>query len=115
LYCMLHRSRLIKVLCSSILVVLALWIATPKIYIHSLLNHDHSAITTGGETQIKQQSPDDCDFEKYNKPAYFNIFRFISSFLPVKPQHSMRLDLQQLFLSDISAAISLLRAPPVSR
>lgn len=86
LLCRMLKHRYSKILVSSFLVLMALWVATPKVYIHDLLHHSHSEISTGDETKVKSQSVDDCDFEKYNKPAYFSIFKFIFSFIPLKSE-----------------------------
>ncbi|MDI1354825.1 MAG: hypothetical protein PSX36_07900 [bacterium] len=96
------------------LVLLALWVATPKVYIHILLKHNHTSSPPNEETKVKSESNDDCDFEKYDKPAYFNIFKFISSFIPNKQPHSGKISGTRSFLSIVSVAISPLRGPPVS-
>jgi hypothetical protein len=94
---------------------MALWVATPKVYIHALLNHDHSAVTLDAETKVKSQSSqEDCDVEKYNKPAYFNLFKFICSFIPSKTKTQSSIAEKALQLSSVSYAISLFRAPPVA-
>jgi hypothetical protein len=108
------KNKYIKVTVSSFLVLMALWVATPKVYIHELLHHDHSGVLTGSETKVKSQSSEDCDFEKYNKPAYFNLFKFICSFIPSKAKSSGKIAEKALHLSNISYAISLLRGPPVN-
>jgi hypothetical protein len=109
------KSKFIKIAVSSFLVLMALWVATPKVYIHQLLHHDHTDVSISTETKVKSQSSDDdCDFEKYNKPAYFNLFKFICSFIPSKSKSSTKIVEKALHLSGISYAISLLRGPPVS-
>lgn len=111
----MKKKKFIKLVVSSFLVLMALWVATPKIYIHALLNHDHSAITIDAETKVKtHSSSDDCDLEKYNKPSYFNLFKFIYSFIPSKSKPSGRIAGESPALSSISYAISLFRGPPVS-
>ncbi len=99
---------------SSFLVLMALWVATPKVYIHDLLKHDHSGFSVGSETTVKAESTDDCDFEKYDKPLYFNIFKFISSFIPLRPQSAAGISEKLLNLKNVSIALSLLRGPPVA-
>src|ERR1700743_3065977 len=99
---------------SCFLVLMALWVATPKVYIHEMLGHDHSDVSISTETKVKSQSADDCDFEKYNKPVYFSLFKFISSFLPLKSQNTNKSSAKAISLSAISYAVSLLRAPPVT-
>lgn len=107
------KNRYIKIAVSSFLVLMALWVATPKVYIHALFNHDHSAVTLDAETKVKSHSSsDDCDVEKYNKPAYFNLFKFICSFIPSKTKSAGKISEKALNLSNISYAVSLLRGPP---
>jgi hypothetical protein len=110
----MFKNKYIKILASCFLVLMALWVATPKVYIHNLLNHNHdSSVKTSGDTNIQQKNSDDCDFDKYNTPNYFNVFNFIFSSVPKKPQ-SLILPKGAIFiLASISNAIYLLRAPPV--
>jgi len=109
------RNKYIKIAVSSFLVLMALWVATPKVYIHALLQHDHAAITIDTETKVKSHSSDDdCDIEKYNKPSYFNLFKFIYSFIPSKAKSTSKIAEKALNLSNLSYAISLLRGPPVT-
>jgi hypothetical protein len=109
------KNKYIKIAVSSFLVLMALWVATPKVYIHALLNHDHSPVTLDAETKVKSQSAeDDCDIEKYNKPAYFNIFKFICSFIPSRSKAQSKIAEKAMQFSSISYAISLFRGPPVT-
>ena len=108
------KNKFIKITVSVYLLLMALWIATPKVYIHELLHHNHAALQMGPETKVQSQSADDCDFNEYNKPVYFNLFKFISSFIPLKPQNAIHKIEKAISLSNISYAISLLRGPPVT-
>lgn len=108
------KNRSIKFATSVFLILMALWVATPKVYIHALLHHNHSELNTGTETKVKSQSIDDCDFEKYNKPAYFSIFKFIFSFIPLKSEDKDEVSQADAPLSSVSYAISLFRGPPVT-
>ena len=111
----MYKHKLIKVAVSSFLVLMALWVATPKVYIHHLLDHEHSKINISKDTQLNSPAgDDDCDFEEYNKPAYFNIFKFVFSFIPTKSKGSEKVSEKSLNLSNISYAISFLRGPPVT-
>ncbi len=108
------KNKFTRVLVASFLVLMALWVATPKVFIHQLMHHDHPAIELSKETKVKSQSADDdCDFEKYNKPAYFNLFKFICSFLPSKSKTASKIAEKALQLPGVSYAVSLLRGPPV--
>lgn len=109
------RNKFIKISVSSFLLLMAVWIATPKVYIHELLHHDHTTLQIGPETSVQSHSAaDDCEFNEYNKPVYFNLFKFISSFIPLKPQNTIHRIEKAISLSNISYAISLLRGPPVT-
>lgn len=111
----MYKHKAMKIAVSSFLVLMALWVATPKVYIHQFLHHDHPNSTVGKETQVDTHSTDqDCDFEEYNKPAYFNIFKFVFSFIPSKTKGTEKVTEKALNLSNISYAISLLRGPPVT-
>jgi len=111
----MFKNKYIKILASCFLVMMALWVATPKFYIHDLLNHNHeSSINIKGETNLEQKTTDDCDFEKYNTPSYFNVFKFLTSFLPSKPQSLLQTPKTSLKLASKGNAIYLLRAPPIS-
>jgi len=110
----MFKNKFIKVAVSSLLVIMAMWVATPKVYIHELLHHNHSGIQIGNEAKLQSQSTDDCDFNQYNKPVYFNIFKFISNLVPLKPQNAIRKIEKALSLSQICHSISYLRGPPVT-
>ncbi|WP_317900187.1 hypothetical protein [Aurantibacillus circumpalustris] len=112
----MFKNKYIKISVSAFLVLMALWVATPKVYIHALLHHDHSAISIDKETKVKSHtSTDDCDIEKYNKPSYFNLFKFIYSFIPSKAKNTNKIAEKAIHFNSISYAISLLRGPPVGQ
>jgi hypothetical protein len=93
--------------------MMALWVATPKVYVHNLLNHNHdTSIEVDGETKLQEKSTDDCNFEKYNTPSHFNVFKFLNSFIPSKPQSIIRTQKTSTNFAVKSNAIYLLRAPP---
>ncbi len=109
------KHKYIKVSISVFLVVLALWIAVPKVFVHDLFHHTHSSISIDDETKVQSsQSTDDCDFEKYDKPVYFNIFKFVSKIAPIKPKQETRISEDKISIPGVSVLISLLRAPPVT-
>jgi len=109
------RNKYSRVTVSFFLVLLALWIATPKVYVHALFNHHHTDVSIGTETKMKAQSADDdCDLEKYNKPVYFGLFKFISSFLPLKPQGGNKSSVKTISLSAAFRAISQFRGLPAN-
>lgn len=95
------------------LILCALWVATPKVYIHNLLNHEHSSLPVSTETSVQAESKDDCDFEKYDSPVYFTIFKFINSFIPSKPKEQSLLIKNPSFHNSYLDQAASLRAPPV--
>lgn len=109
------KNKYIKILTSTLLVLMALWVATPKVYVHNLLNHNHDAsINVSGQTKVDNKNTDDCDFEKYNNPSYFNVFKLLTNFIPSKPQSVLQTPKLTLNLFTKSNAIYLLRAPPIN-
>lgn len=81
------KSKISRFLISAFLIMTALWIATPKVYIHQMFNHTHEVIKNSKGEQLKAESGQDCEFDKYNTPIYFTIFKFINNFIPLKPKH----------------------------
>ncbi len=95
------------------MVLCALWVATPKVYIHNLLNHDHSSINTSDETSVQTEAKDDCDFDKYDSPVYFTLFKFINSFIPSKPKEQSLLIRNPSYQNSYLDQSASLRAPPI--
>lgn len=109
---MILKSKIAKFSAFIVLLLTVLWIATPKVYIHKLLNHHHEVVKSNGETTIQSESTTDCEFEKYNTPIYFTIFKFINNFIPLKPKQEAELIYNsksfQSFIKDSDSS----RAPP---
>lgn len=111
----MFKNNYIKILTSFLLVLMTLWVATPKVYVHNLLNHNHdTSVNISGQTKVDNKNTDDCDFEKYNTPSYFNVFKFLNNFIPSKPHSTIKVFKTTLKPSTTSHAIYLLRAPPIS-
>jgi hypothetical protein len=106
------RNKYIRSVISCFLVLMAIWVCVPKVYIHELLDHDHSVTLNSTETQVTAENAAECEFEKFNKPAYFSIFKFISSFIPARPPHAAPERRRTFIFSAFSHAVNLLRAPP---
>lgn len=111
---MILKSKLTRISVFSILFLSALWLVTPRVYIHKLLNHHHQIIKTNGETTVQTEADADCDFDKYDSPVYFTIFRFINNFIPIKPKQEAvlitPLKHYNSFIGDSGAS----RAPPLA-
>lgn len=111
---MILKNKITRVCVLSILFVCTLWIVTPKAYIHQLLNHDHQTIKTDGETSVQTETNPDCDFDKYDSPVYFTIFKFINNFIPLKPKHEAVLIAPVQNYSSFVGDSGASRAPPIA-
>ena len=107
----MFRHRSIKTVSAIVMVLLAVWVALPKFYVHALFNHQHTPLEITNETSV-QSKADDCDFEKYDKPAYFNLFKFICSFIPDRARPSGNISLELFFFTQSLFTSHLERGPP---
>jgi hypothetical protein len=105
-----------KILFSSFLLAVVLFAALPKVYIHSLLGHTHEAIesTASGLSFHNDQNTKDCNFEKFDTPVYYTVFRFILTFLPVQEPREHSFLYEQKDTSSNKHATPPLRGPPVA-
>ncbi|MBL7911849.1 MAG: hypothetical protein JNJ41_12400 [Bacteroidia bacterium] len=76
------KTKVIKISLSVSVLLIALWFATPRTYINFLFPFSGNSLSL--ENQTKLQSPEPSDIEEYNKPVYFNIFKFVNNFIPSK-------------------------------
>lgn len=110
----MKQPKTVHILIAGLLLLCTLWAATPKAYVHSLLNHRHSNIVTpNGETSV-QNEDQDCDFDKYNTPVYFTIFKFINHFIPVKSKEEAFFMNPNNGYDSFKGSIDSSRAPPVA-
>jgi hypothetical protein len=111
---MILKSKLTKITVFSILFLSTLWLVTPKVYIHKLLNHNHEIVKTNGETSVQTETTQDCDFDKYDSPVYFTIFKFINNFIPLKPKQEAVLIAPIKDYSSYVGDSGSSRAPPIA-
>ena len=111
---MILKSKLTKITVFSILFLSALWLVTPKVYIHKLLNHHHETVKTNGETSVQAEANADCDFDKYDSPVYFTIFKFINNFIPIKPKQEAVLVIPSKDYNSYVGDSGASRAPPIA-
>ena len=78
------KNKVTRISAFAILFLCTLWVATPQVYIHKLFNHNHELIKTNGETSVQAEANPDCDFDEYNSPVYFTIFKFINNSFVIK-------------------------------
>ena len=71
-----------KIIFSFLLLAVILFAAVPRVYIHSLFGDTHSVINSVND--VVNVSEEDCDFEKFDTPVYYSVFKFILNFLPLK-------------------------------
>lgn len=105
-----------KILFSVFLLAVILFAAVPKVYIHSLLGHTHESIGNSGHGLFfnNDQNTKDCDFEKFDTPVYYTVFKFILNFLPLKEQREHAFFYRQQDTSLIHYATPPLRGPPTA-
>ncbi len=105
-----------KILFSSLLLAVVLFAALPKVYIHSLLGHTHTIINSiSGDVNVnEQEGTQDCNFEKFDTPVYFTVFKFILNFLPLKETKQTSFFYYQKSIPKLHYNTSLLRGPPMA-
>lgn len=106
-----------KIVISSVFLAIAIFIATPKVYIHKLLGHDHSIEHSlkNQKTSITNDKNQDCNLDKFETPVYFTIFKFIIKWSPLKQRvEKVQFDYNSSFSSQIRCTLALLRAPPLA-
>lgn len=105
-----------KIAFSSFLLAVILFAAMPKSYIHALLGHTHEAIgsVSAGFSFNNDQNTKDCDFEKFDTPVYYTVFKFITNFLPVKGQRLQAFFFHQENTSSYKYLTPPLRGPPLA-
>jgi len=79
---MAYIKRSSKIMFSIVLIVLLVWVITPSLHFGGAKTSAPKAEVVTNQTTMQPQGED--EFDKYEKPAYFSLFRFISGFLPVK-------------------------------
>ena len=108
------KSKVARISVFAILFLCALWVATPQVYIHKLFNHTHELVKTNGETSVQTEANSDCDFDKYDSPVYFTIFKFINNFIPLKPKQEAALITPNSDYNSFIGDSGTSRAPPIA-
>ena len=105
-----------KILFSSLLLAVVLFAAVPKVYIHSLLGHTHTFMNTiSGDVNVnEQEGTQDCNFEKFDTPVNYTVFKFILNFLPLKESKQTSFFYHQESIPKFQYNTSLLRGPPMA-
>lgn len=106
-----------KILFSCVLLAVVLFASVPKVYIHSLLGHQHNIESFISNTEFSVNSDNetkDCNFEKFDTPVYFTVFKFILNFLPLKEAKQTSFFYKQESIQKHHYFIAPLRGPPVA-
>lgn len=105
-----------KIFFSFTLLAVVLFAAIPKVYIHSLLGHTHNVMhsISNAITVSEQEGTQDCNFEKFDAPVYYTVFKFILNFLPLKETKQTSFFYKQESVQRTQHYISHLRGPPIA-
>ncbi len=105
----------LKIFLSFTLLAVVLFAAVPKVYIHNFLGHDHGFVQPTSETIVDELGDNqDCNFEKFDTPVYFTVFKFILNFLPLKEAKQTSFFYHQKSIPQLQYNTSLLRGPPMA-
>lgn len=110
-------SKRLKTTVSVILVLVAIFVAVPKVYFHQLLGHDHKIESPDLKKSVGDKlkdNSDDCDLDKFETPVYFTIFKFILNCNPFKKPEKLTHVEKQLNIRNHSVIYPSLRAPPAT-
>ena len=77
------QSKKIKLMLTGICLFVALSVTVLSLIKPTYNQSLNTAIKINANTELKSQSTNEGEMEPINKPAYFDIFKFIVSFLPV--------------------------------
>ncbi len=104
-----------KIICSVSLLAVILFASIPKVYIHSLLGHVHKAIQSSTDATVSENGDtQDCNFQKYDTPVYYSVFKFILNFLPLKETKETSFYFNELSVPKFQYNTALLRGPPIA-
>lgn len=104
-----------KIFFSVVLLAVVLFAAVPKVYIHALLGHEHTSVQNTTDVTVNElEGTKDCDFEKFDTPVYYTVFKFILNFLPLKGTKQTSFLYHQHSIPQHHYNTSLLRGPPIA-
>ncbi|MDF2448031.1 MAG: hypothetical protein K0R26_535 [Bacteroidota bacterium] len=105
----------LKIFFTLILLTVIIFAAVPKVYFHSLSGHVHHLIHTSSDFSLEESfGTRDCNFEKFDTPVYYTVFKFILNFLPLKNSKQTSFFYHQDCILHLHYNTSLLRGPPVT-
>jgi hypothetical protein len=104
-----------KIICSVALLAVVLFASVPKVYVHALLGHVHNTLhSTSNDAFSENSDTQDCNFEKYDTPVYYSVFKFILNFLPLKEAKETSFYFNELSVPKFQYNTALLRGPPIA-
>lgn len=100
---------------SVLLLAVVLFAAIPKYYVHQLLGHHHGVAGRQSEQAAvtKDEGSSDCNFEKFDTPVYYTVFKFIVNFIPFRPSEDISFAGDTEHAHQVSKVITSLRGPPI--
>jgi hypothetical protein len=78
------RSSSIKLVLASATLIVATWLIIPQSAKIAPDNKTAIPVKIDAESALESNPPQDESMDKYQKPVYFGIFKFITSFIPNK-------------------------------
>jgi len=75
-------TKKIKLILAASMLLVAITVAIPNYFVSNNRQTKAASIELNTNSEIKSQSAEDGDIDQVEKPAYFNLFNFIFSFLP---------------------------------
>lgn len=78
----MRTNKFINITVTVFILVIALWFTVPSFYTNNFINYNSNSLLPKTETKLTAQEP--ADIESYNKPVYFNIFKFVNALIPGK-------------------------------
>ncbi len=108
-------KKTIKIFTSVFLLAIVIIASVPKIYVHSLLGHNHyQTHHSKGLDVSENHETQDCSFEKFDAPVFYTLHNFNISFsVFVKHQTSVS-QFSNIIVLNTHYNSPLLRGPPMA-
>ena len=105
-------KKKLKIFFSLAVLAVFLFAALPKVYIHALLGHIHHSKTSKTEVSVTENNDtQDCNFEKFNTPVYYSVFKFILNFSPLKGSKETSFNYHELSVPKFQYNTSFIKPP----
>lgn len=112
-------SKGIKITLSFFLLAVILFAAVPKVYVHSTLGHHHNTQKKSLENDSffhfsEDDETQDCNFEKFDTPVYYTVFKFILNIIPIRDVKQTSFVDYDSFIPTPINFVNPLRGPPIA-